>query len=168
MLNKMECCCTPRHLTLNIRQSGCRCGGHVPLRTSLYETVISQPGCKCVQMFLGSPTTYECSTISTEDKQRTLEYCTRTNTSFYVHCPYVANLAKPDCTRAVNVISKELDTVAGLPAACVLHVGKVGTVENVAQRINEIQNAGHLPLSNHPRVPFHLLLEIAAGQIWWI
>ena len=157
-------CCTPRHLTLDVKQSGCRCGGHIPLLNTLYDTIVSQPGCRCVQTFLGNPTGYECRTISADDKRRTLEYCQRTDTSFYIHCPYVANLAKPDCTRAVDVVSKELDAVVGLPGACVLHIGKVGTVENVAQRINQIQTAGHLPLSTHSRVPYHLLLEIAAGQ----
>jgi deoxyribonuclease-4 len=115
-------------------------------------------------MFLGNPTTYECKTITFEDKQRTLDYCLQTDTSFYIHCPYVANLAKPECTKSINIINKQLDTISGLPAACVLHIGKVGTIENVAQHINEIQTTGHLPLSNHSRVPFHLLLEIAAGQ----
>lgn len=136
----------------------------MPFIKSLHDTVSSQPTCKCVQMFLGDPITYDCRTITQEDKQRTLEYCTRTDTSFYIHCPLIANLAKSDCARSINVISKELDAVAGLPGACVLHIGKVGTIENVAQRINEIQATGHLPTSHHSRVPFHLLLEIAAGQ----
>lgn len=131
---------------------------------SLYDTVTSDPGSKCVQMFLGNPVTYDCQTIHSIDKQRTLEYCLRTDTSFYVHCPFIANLAKPECSRSIGVISKELDTIAGLPAACVLHVGKIGTIENVAQRINDIQSHGHLPVSNHARVPFHLLLETSAAQ----
>ncbi|CAH6420791.1 Endonuclease IV [uncultured virus] len=186
----MECCCAPafnlpkeaklipvdkskihlpneqpgRFLKLNVRKPQCRCGGHIPLRGSLYETVISEPSCRCIQMFMGSPTTYECRTITAEDKQRTLEYCTKTDTTFYIHAPYVANLAKPDCTKAVSIVSKELDIVSGLPAATVLHVGKVGTIENVAQRINEIRSSGHLPQSQHSRAPYHLLLEIAAGQ----
>jgi endonuclease IV len=115
-------------------------------------------------MFLGDPTTYNCRTITTEDRQNTLEYCRQTDTSFYVHCPFIANLAKTECNKSVDLISKQLDVVAGLPGACVLHIGKVGTIENVAQKINQIQTNGHLPTSNHPRVPFHLLLEIAAGQ----
>lgn len=161
------CCCETipsRHLTLNVRQPGRRCGGHIRLRETLCDTVASYPECRCVQMFLGSPTTYECRTINSIDKARTLDYCTRTDTTFYVHCPYIANLAKPDATKAVAVVSKELDAVAGLPGACVLHIGKVGTIETVAQHINQIQAGGHLPLSHHPKVPFHLLLEIAAGQ----
>lgn len=161
----MDCCCSPsKFLELDVRKPQCRCGGHISLRSTLYDTVRSQPGCRCIQMFLGSPTTYECRTITLEDKRRTLAYCGENDTSFYVHAPYVANLAKSNSVNSINVLSKELEIVADLPAACVLHVGRQGTLENVAQHINEIQSAGHLRLSHHPRVPFHLLLEIAAGQ----
>lgn len=162
----MDCCCihNVRSLTLNIRQPGCRHGCCMPFIGSLYDTISMNPNCRCVQTFLGQPTTYDCVNISKQDKEITLEYCTQTDTSFYVHCPLIANLAKPNCYQSVNVIKRELDIVAGLPGACVLHVGKVGTIENVAQKINEIQISGHLPVSHHSRVPFHLLLEIAAGQ----
>lgn len=160
----MECCCAPPKLKLNIKKSGCRCGGCVPLASTLFKTISGQPGCKCMQLFLGSPTTYDCQNFTSEDKTKTLGYCLQNDISFYVHCPFIANLAKPSCNSSMSVIGKELDVVQGLPGACVLHIGKVGTIENVAQRINELQSNGHLPSSNHSRVPFHLLLEIAAGQ----
>lgn len=162
----MSCCCdtVERKLTLDVRQSECRCGATVPLLSTLHETVSSYRQCRCLQLFLGNPETYDCRVVTKEDKERTRKYCQETDSSFYVHCPYLANLAKPDCSRAVSVLSKELDVVAGLPAACVLHIGKVGTLENVAQRINDLLAHGHLPISNSKRVPYHLLLEIAAGQ----
>lgn len=160
----MDSCCTPKSLSLNVKKPECRCGGHVSLENTLYETIASYPGDKCVQLFLGDPTRYECRTITPQDKENTRVYCANNNKTFYIHCPYVANLAKPECTRAINVVSKDLDAVSGLPAAAVLHIGKVGTIENVAQRINQIQINGHLPVSQSSRVPFHLLLEIAAGQ----
>lgn len=164
----MACCCEPagvlRPMSLNVRRGGRRCGGHIRLQETLCDTIASHPDCRCVQMFLGSPTTYECRTVTQYDKDRTLDYCTQTDTSFYVHCPFVANLAKPDSSKSVAVLKKELTAVTGLPGACVLHIGKVGTIETVAQHINEIQAGGFLPLSNHSRVPFHLLLEVAAGQ----
>jgi len=165
----MDSCCTPKSLSLNVRKSGARCGCTVPLQTTLYDTItqdnlVTQPCFRCVQLFLGAPDTYECRTIHHEDKLKTLEYCTKTDTTFYVHCPFTANLAKPNSRPSINVISKELNTVAGLPAACVLHIGRVGTIANVSHHINQIQSSGHLPLSHHQRVPFHLLLEISAGQ----
>lgn len=159
----MDCCCGPKNLTLKVFKSGCRCGGNIPLRDTLFNTISSHSDCKCLQLFLGSPTTYQCKCFTQEDKQMTLNYCLQNDTSFYVHCPFLANLANKDCNSSMKVIGKELDVVSGLPAACVLHIGKVGTIENVSQRINELQLQGHLPVSNHSRVPYHLLLEIAAG-----
>lgn len=162
----MECCCVPNiGLSLNIRKTDCRCGAHVPLKTTLYDTLRNHPETKCMQMYLGGNVNYHVKDITLEDKQRSLQYCLETDTTFYIHCPLIANLAKPDdCARSMEVISKELDIVAGLPGACVLHVGKCGTIENVAQKINQIQAQGHLPISPHKRVPFHLLLEVCAGQ----
>ncbi len=160
----MDCCCAPKFLTLDIKYPGSRCGSTTQLRGSLYETISFLPKSKCIQMFLGNPISYNCIDITLEDKKRTLDYCVNNDTTFYIHCPFIANLAKQDCIKSLKVLSKELDTISGLPAACVLHVGKVGTIENVSQRINEIQLNGHLPSSNHFRVPFHLLLECAAGQ----
>lgn len=154
---------TPK-LKLNIKTPGHRCGGCLGFNGTLFNTISGNQGCKCVQTFLGNPITYECVDITHEDKIKTLGYCSKNDITFYVHCPFIANLAKPSCSRSVSLLSKQLDIVEGLPGACVLHIGKVGTIENVAQRINEIQSNGHLPSSNNSRVPFHLLLEIAAGQ----
>ena len=104
-----DCCCS-HTMTLDIKKSEKRYGFHVPLGASLYDTV-SQVDCKCVQMFMGRPTGYECRSISDDDKRKTLEYCTCNDKTFYIHCPYTANLAKSDSSvvKSVNVISKELD-----------------------------------------------------------
>lgn len=166
----MDCCCAPvtlvqPKLTLNVRKSDCRCGSHIALKSTLYETLRSHPGIKCMQMYLGGNVNYSVRDVTPEDKQLSLRYCVETDTTFYIHCPLIANLAKEGpCTQSVAVVSKELDIVSGLPGACVLHIGKVGTIENVAQKINQIQADGHLPRSHFSRVPFHLLLEICAGQ----
>src|SRR5689334_22617350 len=71
---------------------GCRCGGHSACRASLYDSISIYPENRCVQLFLGPPTTFNSRDISSSDKIRTLDYCNRTDTTFYVHCPYVANL----------------------------------------------------------------------------
>jgi deoxyribonuclease-4 len=122
------------------------------------------PGMKTVQTFMGVPTSLDFTPITTYDKELTAAHCQETDSSLYIHCPLNANLAKPHCTRAKQVISQQLESISGLPAACVLHIGKVGTIETVAQNINSIQSSGHLKVSQSPRVPYHLLLEIAAGQ----
>lgn len=164
----MDCCCVAEKrgntkVKLNIVTPECRCGGHIQYCGTLEGTVegkVSQ-GCKCVQMFLGSATGYDVVTISKEDKERTRQYCEKHNTSVYVHCSLIANLAKQDLSpKVLPCLQKQLDIVNGLPASCVLHIGKVGTIENVAQRINML----NIDFGHYSHMPYPLLLEIAAGQ----
>jgi endonuclease IV len=161
----MDCCCTPRKLTLKVRRGETRCGVTLPFMGTLLDTVSAMPPdcCKTIQTMVDDEDGF-IANISADDKRRTIEYCTRNNTSLYIHCPMRTNLAKPVAHIDTDVVKRELDIVAGMPAACVLHIGKVGTIENVAQRINDMQRLGHLPLSPYSTVPYHLLLEIAAGQ----
>lgn len=152
-------------IKLRIKYPDFRYGYHPGLDNTLFDSLRSHNFCKCLQLFMGDPTTYECRSISAEDKAKTLQYCKEHDKTFYIHCPYILNLAKPEkYQRSVSTLTKQLSIVAGLPAACVLHIGKVGTIDNICQRINEIQNQGYLPVSQAKRVPFHLLLEVAAGQ----
>ena len=152
---KMDCCCT-----LSVRKSEHRSGCHIELGKTLADTIKNSGECECVQIYLGGPTTYQCRTISDTDKYNTLKYCNEHNKTFYVHCPLIANLAKPEHTSSSEVIAKELEIVRGLPAACVLHIGKVGKIETVAQAINELKPA----YGQHAKISHHLLLEVAAGQ----
>lgn len=163
---------TPPTLTLNITpkprpltgKGQSRCGAHVGLQKTVHETLLMSRDMKCMQIYLGSHISYECRTISAEEKEKINQCCAEHDQTFYVHCPLIANLAKVDSQKSVNIVCKELQQVTGLPCACVLHIGKVGTLHNVADRINEMSNAGYLQHSNHSRVPYHLLLEVAAGQ----
>ena len=120
----------------------------------------------CCQMYLGDPDTYQCHTLSPEEKEEVRIACEQGDKTFYVHCPFVANLAKSHQHHsfANAIVAQELGVVEGLPAACVLHVGKKGTLENVAQNINSLHLTGQLPRSHQARIPYHLLLEVAAGQ----
>lgn len=161
-----DCCCVnpSRHMTLSVKRGEFRGGLCVPLLDTLEHTVQAAAVCKCVQTYLGDPQTLNVQSITAADKEATRAMCCAHNTTMYVHCSLIANLAKPNAYGAVKHVTQSLDTITGLPAACVLHVGKVGTIENVAQRINDIQRNGHLERSPYSRVPYHLLLEIAAGQ----
>lgn len=154
-----ECCCcceTPK--VVKIRN--CRCGGHKQLESSLYET-IKNAGTKCTQFFLGGATDYYCARVTKKDKEITRQYCTDENKTFYVHCPLILNLAKNEVAqKGVTLLKKEIEIVHGLPGACVLHIGKVGTIENVATRINEL----NLSISSEFNMGYDLLLEVAAGQ----
>ncbi len=115
-------------------------------------------------MFLAGPQSYYCPNITKADKIRTAQYCKEHNTTFYVHAPLIANLAKTDVKKSLEVLTAELNVVQDLPAAVVLHIGKVGTIANVSAHINELINNGSLVRSASDKVPHHLLLEIAAGQ----
>lgn len=148
----MSCCCEHR------------CGGHISLEKTLLKTLETNSECPCLQIFLGGPTTYKCRSLSIEDKEATRLYCEKHNKTFYVHAPYVANLAKEDNTKAYNVICEELYQIKGLPSSLVLHIGKVGTLENVANSINEMIVNDDLSVSHNSKTPFYLLFEVAAGQ----
>ena len=154
----MACCC------LRVRTPECRCGGHVAYSGSLYETIVSNADCPCLQIFLGGPTSYYCANVTKADKHQTLQYCVKHNKTFYVHAPLIANLAKDEATKSLQIVEKELKIVDELPAAVVLHIGKVGTIANVCDNINQLMTTGSLTRSSFDKVPFHLLLEVAAGQ----
>lgn len=163
----MNCCCSQPPIRLQFQNpSGHRMGSHTHISESIYET-IRKTNNICSQIFLGSPQSYHSRQISPTDKELTKNYCQQEDKTFYVHCPYIANLAKPsplDITPSVKVVNDNLEQIADLPAACVLHIGKVGTIENVAQRLNQIQSLGYLSRSIHNRISHKLLLEVAAGQ----
>lgn len=144
-----------------------RFGGHTGFtQKQNLADVVSQSGpCKCVQVFLGNRTSYTTRKISEEDKEKTRIVCKDESKTVYVHCPYILNLAKEEGVESsVGTLIDQLDQVKGIPAACVLHIGKVGTVENVARRINEINDLKLIERGREGRVPYPLLLETAAGQ----
>lgn len=143
-----------------------RHGCHVRLLKTLYESISTQVSeCKCVQLYLGNKTTYVCRNLTDADRKATLEYCEKHNKTFYVHCPLIANLSKDtEYDKSMDVLGKELTQICGLPGSCVLHIGKLGTIENVSQRVNELCNNGSLKRTRFERVPYPLLLESAAGQ----
>lgn len=148
----MSCCCEHR------------CGGHMSLEKTLLKTLENNSDCPCLQIFLGGPTTYKCRNLSEEDKEATRLYCEKHDKTFYVHAPYVANLAKADNKRAHDVVVDELQQIKGLPSSLVLHIGKVGTLENVANSVNDMIVQQDLTISHFSRTPFYLLFEVAAGQ----
>lgn len=156
--------CISPHLNLNIiRKSDSRYGCRVKLKNTLYDT-LSTCNTKTLQIFLGNSIGYDVKEITNDDKEKSIKYCNNNNKTFYVHCPLIANLAKKDCKKSIDVVCKELDMVKDLPCACVLHIGKVGTIENVCHRLNQIDNNGYLTYSKNNLIPFNLILEIAAGQ----
>lgn len=137
----------------NIGVMSC-CGTHVDLQSNLYQTVSTIPG-PC-QFFMTSPRGYGCRHFTDDDKIQTMIYCREHQRRFYVHSPYVVNLAKTECDNSIRCLQKHLDELAGLPASVVLHFGRVGTVEHVAEALNQLTYVAH-------PVPA-ILIENAAGQ----
>lgn len=163
----MSCCCqnnAPTVPLFSFRTSGERCGRSYNHETDIHTAVSASH--TCCQVYLGDPETYQCKTLSPAEKEEVRTACEAGDKTFYVHCPFVANLSKDHNHQswATALVGQQLGVVEGLPAACVLHIGKRGTLENVAQNINLLHSMGQLPRSYHHRIPYHLLLEVAAGQ----
>lgn len=140
-----------------------RFGAHIPILPTLLKTAKSTPDIT-FQIFLGNKLSYNVRDVSLEDKKRTLSYLTEHNKSFYVHTPYVANLSKDESSQSFDCVAKELVAIEGLPAAAVLHIGKLGTLQNVANNVNSLISESYLIRSRFEQVPFTLLMETAAGQ----
>lgn len=163
----MSCCCEGKGPRLRIHRSGQQFGAHVSLLPKLADTVAQLPTCRCLQTYLGNKQTYQVRTLSEKDREDTRRYCEEHDKCFYVHCPLIANLASITpgiADKSTKVVCDCLRQVQGLPCSCVLHIGKVGTIEQVSQRINEMSSLGALQRGSFERTPFTLLLEVAAGQ----
>lgn len=147
-----------------------RVGAHVTLKKTLFDTLNQRvaAGCKTVQVFLGGSTNYRTRSLTQNDKDKVLNFCNTYQKSFYVHCPYVANLSRdPEdindpnsvLTKSFNTVQKEINELSGLPGGCVLHIGSKGTVNNVSQNLNNL----NIPRGSNPRMEKQLLLENSAG-----
>ena len=145
-----------------------RHGSHISLGPTLYDTMkysrFEDLGIKCRQIYLTGHANFKMTKFSQDDIAKTRKYHLNNDLNFYVHCPVNANLAKDECSASFNIVKNELLFTQDLPAACVLHVGTLGTVENVATRINELEVHNSLKMANYDRVPYNLLLETSAGQ----
>lgn len=113
---------------------------------------------------------YSHSNISFEDKCMACNYCDTHGKTFYDHAPYEANLSFSTRTgdmetmrkgnSSLSLVQNQIDIVSGLPAACIVHIGTIGTIENVCENINSL----NLKHNTHPKMRYSLLLENSAGQ----
>jgi endonuclease IV len=159
-----DCCCNQSSPLILTKSRDHRYGCHVPLKSTLLETLKQMEECSCTQMY---------RTITENDKSDVLEYCAKHDKSFYVHSSLVCNLAKdpgePSVVKSMGTLTAELSQIRGLPASCVLHIGKGCGIDssralrNVVDRINYLDVTNNL-IRGSGRTPFPLLLELAAGQ----
>ena len=130
---------------------------------STLSATLTQMSCPCVQLYLAGETSYDCPTLTEEDRSTSLKYCEQHDRTFYVHCPLVsfANLSNTDnVAKSRRVVAEELRQIRDLPGACVLHMGKVGSIGMIAECLNDLS----VSRGTHPRMPRQLLLECAAGR----
>lgn len=146
---------------LRIFDPNFRFGAHVIHSKSITKTIKSQP-CGCCQLFL-TERSYQLNRIPVEEEESACKYCLDNDVCCYVHCPYIINLASSDsaiANRGVASVKKHLEVVKNFPCSCVLHIGAKGTVETVAQRINDM----NIETGKYKRNQRPLLLEVSAGQ----
>lgn len=79
--------------------------------------------------------------------------------TMYIHTPFNANFA--NCKEpTLGIIQHHLNQIADLKAACVLHFGSNGTIENVANGINSLI----IPDNTKYGIRYPLLIENSAGS----
>lgn len=142
-------------------------GTHHSLCNTLRSTISSNRCGSTMQIFLGSPIRNKIEREFTdEDIVETAVLCEETDTTVYVHAPYVCNLSKNDynASSSREVLRREMEIMNVIPGSIVYHVGKGGTIENVSSAINDMLQNSEIPTSYSDRAPFKLLVEIAAGQ----
>lgn len=161
-------CCTPSH-TDTIKCSG-SCGLCCNYSGNFYESLCkglckTTDGClKCCQISL-SDEQGDFPLISKDDINKVKELFSD-NKRFYVHSPLWINLAKNFSyltTKSLTRLVQEISVIDSLPAACVVHIGKVGKISNVVENVNYLINQGVL-IPGTSEIPHKLLLEVAAGQ----
>ncbi len=163
--------CSTEESTLKCSDKHHRVGPTVKFQSNLYDTIsqVASLGSYTIQFFLGGTTTYTSKGVKVEDKRKTAKYCDDNDQSFYVHSPLVANLSKPHkdihsnksiLFKSLTVMKKQICSVAGLPAGCVLHTGSKGSLPDLVENLNFLR----VPRGTHHRGQKLLLLENSAGN----
>ncbi len=142
-----------------------RVGCNVTLKETILDT-LTQPvseGSHCVQFYLGPSDKYSCVSINSFDRQESIRYCDKYGKSFYVHCPNNTNLARDPYNNILigttNIIQRELYQIRDMPSSCIVHIGAVGTVQDVVNNLNDME----ISRGTHPKAEKQLILENAAG-----
>jgi deoxyribonuclease-4 len=123
-------------------------GGHFQLRNSLLDTIIyaNSLGMNTCQVFLGEATSYIFEDISQREKEQINSFCMKNNMTFQVHAPLICNLGRhvdnQIASNARRVLSEELSLMNDLPGSVVVHVGSVGTYNDVADNLRILHQEG--------------------------
>ena len=139
-----------------------RIGPTIEFENSLYNTLTSiQPRFKTCQFMLGHKLSHNIRHIDDEDTIKSLEYLEKNNKTFYIHSPYVNNLAgEHRLSKTLPSINSMMKEVKKFPCAAVYHFGSVGSLNDIVDTINKVD----IPVSNFKFMKYHFLLENSAGQ----
>ena len=125
----------------------CRCGAHVQVKDTIYETLqyIDGKKTKCLQCFIGNPQSYATRTVSTEDATKSREYLERMNGKMYVHASYIINLSREGDDTIVekgrNSLQKIINTLNQISpqrTGTIFHTGAKGSIENLGKQLNDM------------------------------
>lgn len=131
---------------------------------TVHKTLLNVTEHQCCQFYINGTTNYNCPSLPMEDIVKTAEYCSNTNTNFFLHAPHCINLAgrREVYHPSLKTLQAELDIVARFPASVVVHIGSTcgyGTIGDVQNRLNRL----NVPRSKSYTNPYTLLLENSAG-----
>lgn len=140
-----------------------RLGTHVSLLDTVTETIqyALDHGMTALQVFLGSPQSFQRRAVSAEDATTSAKLLYRFNAHFFSHAPYVYNLANENANVSgiIASLQRELATVSRLGGGgVVLHPGS--NADSALGIRNIVEALGHLTFEEKDA----LLLENMAGQ----
>jgi deoxyribonuclease-4 len=132
-------------------------GPHIPLEKTLMDTLsyfdINQ-NASLIQTFPGPPVAYNLRKFHIDSYEEANIYLTKKNKKWYVHAPYVINLASQEediLTKGIKCIQKILDNQSFLDkkhTGTILHIGSKGPLSQVIQIINDLDIKSRLYLEN--------------------
>jgi deoxyribonuclease-4 len=103
-------------------------------------TLARGSGMTTCQIFLGNPMSYNTRSLNKE-KESLLKFQSETPMHFFVHAPYIINLAsdKPDTkTKSRDCLYKMLDELTDVNCSVVLHTGARGSLQDVSDQLNSM------------------------------
>lgn len=138
-----------------------RFGPTVTSKDTIYSTLSSVPS-PCLQTFWGDAAKMELKPMTQNDHSSTMKHCKDNDKTFYIHTPFSCNLAHSEKEwirrKSRELLKHQMNILQDLPAAPVLHVGRVGPLSNVIKGLNDLNIQ-----PSRTRIP-SLLIENAAGQ----
>lgn len=135
-------------------------GFELTIQETLFDTISvdNRYNSKIFQLYLPvahQKNPYSFRKFSESDLSKSRVYSLVNKLRFYVHTPFATNLSKDDSEKSINLLLRESEMFSGFNSGLVMHIGKLGTINNVVRNIND-------RVLNY--LSTDLLLENAAGQ----